>query len=142
MAVRHPPCAVLAAKDGRHPDGDRSQLIGSAHARSDALYLNRVRKLPRDDGGDVLELVVLAVAVLARGQVEPIRYRLPAADGRSERIGQRDVVASRPQRLVDLRIAPCDLEPGAAVLLHGQLLVGHGVDWHGGVPRRGSKRAA
>src|SRR3954451_11047762 len=88
VAVRHLPVAVLAPKDGRRPDGDRSQLAGSADACPDAFDLNRVRKLRRDDRGNVLELVVPAVAIVARSEVEPIRYLLPAADGRSEWISQ------------------------------------------------------
>jgi hypothetical protein len=59
-----------------------------------------------------------AVAIFARSEVEPIRYLLPAADGRAEWIGQGDVVASGPQGLVDLGIAPGDLEPCATVLGH------------------------
>jgi len=37
VAVRHLPVAALAPKDGRRPDGERTALVGSAHARPDAF---------------------------------------------------------------------------------------------------------
>jgi hypothetical protein len=76
------------------PTRVRMRSISTVYAGSGAMTVAMFSKL-----------VVPAVGIVARSEVEPIRYLLPAADGRSEWIGQCDVVASGPQRLVDVGIA-------------------------------------
>lgn len=118
VAMGHLPSAVLAPKDRRDTDRDLRQLVGPADARPDAFDLNRIREVRRDHRRDVLELLVLAIAIVARREIEPGRHLLPAPHRRSEGIRQRDVLTPRPKRLIDLGIAPRDLKPGAAILLH------------------------
>jgi hypothetical protein len=93
VAVRHLPSAILAAKDGRRANRDRRELIGPTDTRPESFDLDRVRKLGRDHRRDIVELKVLAVAIVGRRQVEPGAYLLPASTGGPN--GLANVTSSR-----------------------------------------------
>src|SRR6188472_171125 len=100
-----PPFTVFTPEDGGHPQRYRRQLVSTVELRPSPLKLDVVAELRRRILGDGFVAEGLALSGRRRRSFQMLLDPIPAKHRGAKGVGQGDVVASRPQPHLRLRVS-------------------------------------